>query len=121
MKRHSFINAFRYAGRGLIWAVLQERSLRLEIGALIIVAGLGSLLNITLGQWLLVFGIALAVIVTELINSSIEALADTVHPEFNENIGHAKDIAAGAVLLVSLAALVIGYLVFVPSLLNLVY
>ncbi len=59
------------------------------------------------------FAIAL-VWVTEALNTAIEFLADAAVPDPHSLIKHAKDVAAGAVLLASVAATVIGALVFLP-------
>ena len=117
----SLVDAFRYALRGLVWAVVSERSVRLELLVLAVVIALGLALQLSASGWALVAAAAVAVLVTELINSSIEALADAVHPQHHDGIARAKDIAAGAVLLVSLAAVVVGLAVLGPPLLNLVY
>ena len=48
------------------------------------------------------------VLVAELLNSALETLADHLHPEQHPEVGAAKDIAAGAVLVASAVALVVG-------------
>lgn len=48
---------------------------------------------------LLFLGLGYAlVLITELQNSSIEAALDRIHPDWDEEVGHSKDMAAGAVL-----------------------
>ena len=49
------------------------------------------------------------------VNSSIEALADLVSPEYNEAIKRTKDLAAGAVLLMAIAAAIVGFIIFIPK------
>ena len=117
----SVLDAFRYALRGLVWAFVSERSLRIALFILAVVVALGLVLQLSASGWALVAAASVAVLVVELINSSIEALADVVHPQQHDGIAHAKDIAAGAVLLVSLAAVVVGVVVLGPPLVNLVY
>ena len=48
------------------------------------------------------------VLVTELVNSALETLIDHVHPDQHPEIGAAKDIAAGAVLVSSLVSLAVA-------------
>ena len=50
------------------------------------------------------------VLAGELINSSIEALADHLHPQQHPAIGRVKDLAAGMVLVTSIAAMIVGLL-----------
>ena len=52
----------------------------------------------------------------ELMNTAVEAVVDLVSPEFNPLAKVAKDTAAAAVLAASLAASVVGLLVFGPPL-----
>ena len=56
------------------------------------------------------------VLAAEAINSSIEALADLVSPEYNEAIKRTKDLAAGAVLILAITAAIVGFIVFIPKL-----
>ena len=63
---------------------------------------------------ILIFAITL-VLVLEMLNSSLELLSDVLHPEYSQAIKSSKDIAAGAVLLASIAAVAIGLLVFIPA------
>jgi diacylglycerol kinase len=53
-------------------------------------------------------------------NTAIERLSDAVTVEPNENIGYAKDVAAGAVLMAAIIAVVIGLTIFLPRLIALI-
>ncbi|GHU80698.1 hypothetical protein FACS1894145_7330 [Bacteroidia bacterium] len=55
------------------------------------------------------------VFAAEAMNTSIEILADVVSPERHPQIKLVKDIAAGAVLLTTIAAVVVGFIVFLPK------
>lgn len=57
-----------------------------------------------------------SVLAAEAVNSAIEALADVISPDYNEAIGRAKDMAAGAVLMLAVAAATIGLIIFIPKL-----
>ncbi len=64
---------------------------------------------------LLVVTIAL-VIVAELINTAIEMLADVMHPRLSRSVQILKDVSAAAVLVCSIAAVIVGVLLFYPAL-----
>jgi diacylglycerol kinase (ATP) len=49
------------------------------------------------------------------INTAIEVLADKLHPGFDPEIGKVKDVAAGAVLIASIVAAIIGFIIFAPK------
>jgi diacylglycerol kinase len=61
-----------------------------------------------------------AVFLTELLNSSIESLADLIDPEWNELIMRTKDYSAAAVLISAIVAIVVGGLIFIPKFLDLI-
>jgi diacylglycerol kinase (ATP) len=52
--------------------------------------------------------------VGETINTAVEYVCDVVSPDYNHAVKHAKDIAAGGVLIAAIASLVIGALTFWP-------
>lgn len=56
----------------------------------------------------------------EAANTAVELLADAVHPEPHPLIGRAKDVGAGAVLFASIAAAIVGLIVFLPKLVAMV-
>ncbi|MCS6786646.1 MAG: diacylglycerol kinase family protein [Thiobacillaceae bacterium] len=115
-QRRGLAQAFVCAGRGIALAARQRNfRIHLTIAGAVVLAGLG--LRITAVEWALVilcFGLVLGL---EAANSALEALADRLHPAHDRMIGQAKDLAAGAVLLASLAAAVVGLIVFLPRLL----
>jgi len=50
-------------------------------------------------EWLFIGLCWTLILITELQNSALEEALNRIHPELHENIGHSKDMAAGAVLL----------------------
>ncbi len=87
--------------------------IHLTTAILVLIAGF--ILELTVTEWCLV-GFAIGfVMVTEIINTAIEFLTDIVSPGYHEKAGEVKDIAAGAVLLASITAVVIGLVVFLPK------
>lgn len=85
---------------------------RIHLAATLGVLVFGVWLDVSRADWLaLVLAMAM-VWVSEAINTAIEAVVDLASPALHPLAGKAKDVAAGAVLLASLAALVIGVLVF---------
>lgn len=84
----------------------------------VLALGLGALLCLRPLEWALVLGAIGLVLTSETMNSAIEALSDILGKRREKRIGRVKDLAAGAVLLSSLTALLIGVLVFVPHLIE---
>ena len=106
--------SFRFAFLGLRYLLSSEHNARLHLAATAAVVVLGIVSGVSLDEWRwLAFAIAL-VWVAEAFNTAVERLGDAVGLEHNSNIGHAKDVAATAVMLASLASALIGLSVFIP-------
>jgi len=110
------IASFGYAFEGLAVMLRTQPNAWIHSAASVVVVAAGLWVGLDARDWaLLVVAIAL-VWVTEALNTAIEFLADAAVPDPHSLIKHAKDVAAGAVLLASIAAVVIGALVFLPRL-----
>ena len=115
MKGHAFTQRLGYAMAGLRAAWRMEKSLRIHVAATALVVSLLMLTRAPALWWALIALTIGAVMASELLNTALEALADHLHPQQHPAIGLSKDIAAGAVLLSSLAALVVGAAFFVDE------
>ena len=98
------VRAFGYSLRGLGAAWRHEAAFRQEtvLAAILIPLGLG--LGDDAMERLLLAGAPVLVLVVELLNSAIEALADAISTEHHPLLGRAKDIGSAAVLLALLLA-----------------
>ena len=117
MKSPGFKESFAFALKGIKVAWKQERNFRAQvaIAALVVIASF--LLAPPLSHVLVVIAMIGLVMTAELMNTAFEELCDKFYPEHDPHIGRIKDLAAGAVLVASLAAAVVGFVVFVPALL----
>jgi len=107
--------SFADAGRG-VRALVAEPNAKIQLAAALAASALGLWLGLAARDWaLIVLAIGL-VLAAEALNTAIEALCDRVAPERHPLVGKAKDLAAGAVLLASLAAAALGLLVLGPPL-----
>jgi diacylglycerol kinase len=79
---------------------------------------LGVWLQLDAVRWCVLVLVIAAVLVGETINTAIEALVDLVSPDYHEQAKIAKDVSAGAVLILSVAAVVVGLLLLAPPLLR---
>jgi diacylglycerol kinase (ATP) len=114
MKRlHRLGRSFLFAGEGVVWAWRHQPNLRIEL----IVGALALAMAFALGaDPVPIVLISILVIALELLNSAIEAVVDLASPDIHPLAKRAKDVAAGAVLLASLAAVLVGLLVLGPPL-----
>lgn len=103
--------SFNCAIEGFLWAVRTQRHMRYHCVVAVGVLLAGLIFKVSALEFiLLVFGIVL-VLFAELINTACEALVDLVSPGFHPLARRVKDVAAGAVLLVSVGAAIMGYLI----------
>ena len=112
------LRSFKFAGNGIRLLIAHEHNAWIHCFAAVCVTIAGWLIGLSSIEWIaIVFAIAM-VLAAEAVNSSIEALADLVSPDYNEAIKRTKDLAAGAVLILAIAAAIVGLLIFIPKFLN---
>jgi undecaprenol kinase len=109
-KNAPFRRQLGFALAGIVRTARREKSFRTQLtlaaaGAAIVAAARPALV------WVAMFVLAAAqVLALELVNAALEAALDRLHPEAHPAIGAAKDAAAGAVLVASVAAAAVGAL-----------
>ncbi len=103
------IKATKYSLQGFKAAIKHEAAIRQELALLIVLTPVCLLLDVTNIEKILMIGSLFIVLITELLNSAVEAVVDRVGTEFHELSGRAKDIGSAAVFVaLSNAALVWG-------------
>ena len=111
MKR-SIIDSFNYAVSGIILSIKTEKNMLIHYIIAVSVLGLSLLFDFTRVEFLiLLFAISL-VLTLEMINTAIEKTVDMITKEYHPYARIAKDISAGAVLIASVNAVIVGYLLF---------
>lgn len=117
-RNKTFMQAIRHAMHGVAAVVRGEPNIRRQIiiavGAILV----ASMLQVSFERMVILLLIIAVVLSTEMMNSALEKLADACLPQYNEAIRLAKDIAAGAVLIVSVAAVLGGIIIFLSQLLT---
>jgi len=106
------MNSFLCAFRGIGYTIKTEAHMRVHLVFTYYVIVAGLILHLRATEWaaaLLCIGTVTAL---ECVNTSIERLCDTVHPEKARGIRIAKDVAAGAVLCAAIASAAVGCLLF---------
>jgi diacylglycerol kinase len=107
--------SFRFALNGIISLLKYEHNSRIHLLAAVVAIITGILMKIGYYEWSLLAIVIGLVFLTELLNSSLESLADIIDPEWNERIMKAKDYSAAAVLISSIIAIVVGGFIFIPK------
>ena len=117
----SLTKSFRYALEGFSHAFKFNRNFRIAslIGAIVI--GLGLYLQITNFEMIILVVTVLVVLLSEMMNTSIEEVVNLVTNEHRKEARIAKDVAAGMVLVAVLGSVIFGFLIFIPYILKLFY
>lgn len=106
------LKSFGCAIRGFVGAVCSEGHLRFHLVAAVYVLIFSSFYDFSAAQMAVLILLIAAVIASELFNTALENACDAVTDERNEFIMRAKDISAGAVLILSIAAAAIAVIFF---------
>jgi diacylglycerol kinase (ATP) len=114
----SLLESFNYAFEGVIHVLRTQRNMRIHFG--IAAAVLIAAVALGVGRIeLIALLIAISfVLIAEMINSALEAGIDVATTSFDPLAKLAKDIAAGAVLIATVNAVAVGYLVFSDAVFN---
>jgi diacylglycerol kinase len=116
--RSGFWQSFSFAGQGAWYAVRTQRNMRVQLAAALAAVVAGLILRIGAADWACILAVIGLVLTAEALNTVIEALVDLCSPGFHPLAKVAKDVAAGAVLISSSAAVGVAIAVFLPRLLR---
>lgn len=114
-KKRAFIGGFDHAAEGVVRAVRTQRNMRFHALAAVAVVAASLLFRVSLVEFAVLFFAITLVLVVELVNTAVEALVDLASPNFHPLAKIAKDAAAGAVLVASIGAAVVGVVIFIPK------
>ncbi len=118
-KKESFlinrIRSVKYAFQGAWILISTEASIKVQVGIGIVMTIIGFFCHLSPTEWALQtlsIGLILAI---EGLNTAIEEIADFIHPEYHPKIGLIKDISAGAVFIIAMAAFIVGIIIYFPK------
>ena len=114
MDWRKFIFSFRYAIEGVLTA-LGEQNMRVHLFSAIVVVVAGLLTGLSVLEWCVIVVVIGLVIAVEMLNTALERVVDLASPDIHPLAKQAKDIAAGAVLVIAVMSVIIGLLIFLPK------
>jgi diacylglycerol kinase len=106
--------SFSYALQGILFMLKTQHNAWLHFVATVLVTGFGLYFRVKADDWRWLIVAIVMVWVAEAFNTAVEYVCDVVSPGYSELVKHAKDIAAGAVLIAAFGAMLIGILTFAP-------
>ncbi|NMC55729.1 MAG: phosphatase PAP2 family protein [Eubacteriaceae bacterium] len=117
----SLISSFRCAFNGIKISFESGRNIIVHYIIALIVILLGIFLKISSKEWVICVMLFGLVISAEMINTAVETIVDLITQDINPLAKRAKDISAGAVLVLAIAAAVVGLIIFIPKIYNLIF
>ncbi|MHB1148488.1 MAG: diacylglycerol kinase [Lutibacter sp.] len=109
------IKSIKYAAKGFWILITSEHSIIAQVLIAGIMTVIGFLMQISATEWLFQIMALGLILVAESLNTAIEKMVDFNHPEYHKQIGHIKDISAGAVFFAAIIAVIIGLIIYVPK------
>jgi diacylglycerol kinase (ATP) len=113
MRKHTI--SIKNALRGLIWAVRTQPNYKIHIPLSVLAVIGGFAYKISYYEFLTIFTLIFIGLAIETINTAFEETNDAIDLARRPDIGLAKDIAAGAMLVFSIGAFIIACIIFVPK------
>lgn len=117
-KRYPLYQSISFAFKGIFKAIKKERNLKIHLGAGSLAVLLGITLKISSLEWLVIIITIAIVIGGEIFNSSIEAVCDLIRFKLKLSYYETywiRNFSAGAVMVLALGALIIGFIIFWPK------
>lgn len=119
MPKESFlvnrIKSVGFALRGALLLIRTEASIKVQVFIAIVMTAAGFFFEISATEWCIQILTIAVIMGVEGLNTGIEKVSDYIQPEFDKKIGFIKDISAGAVMIVSIAATIIGSIIYLPK------
>lgn len=104
-----------FALRGALLLIRTEASIKVQVFIAIVMTAAGFYFEISATEWCIQILTIAVIMGIEGLNTGIEKVSDYIQPEFDNKIGFIKDISAGAVMIVSIAATIIGFIIYLPK------
>ena len=121
-KNRDLVSSLEFALTGILNAFKEERNMRKHAATALVVILAGFVFQVSRIEWLFLLMSIFLVVAFEIMNSAIENVVDLAsHYHFSMLAKKAKDMAAGAVLVVSLFAAVTGALIFLPRIWDILF
>lgn len=112
------VESFGFAFKGLRYLLVTQHNARIHLVATILVIAAAFYFQLAAAEWILLLIVVGMVWAAEAINTALELTIDLVSPKKHPLAGHAKDVAAAAVLITAVIAALVGVILFAPHVIN---
>lgn len=118
---HRHTVSFKHAFDGLIWALKTQPNYKIHLTLAFLSVTAGMYFGISDIEFIIIFALIFVGLAIETFNTALEKTCDAISTSYNKDIGIAKDVSAGAMLMFAVGATVVALLIFLPRLLDLLY
>lgn len=115
------LRSFRFAGQGILDLFRFENNAKVHLLVAILVVGTGFVLSLSPVEWAIILTQIGLVWAAEAFNTAIEKLCDFVSPGLHPQIKAIKDLSSGAVLILTIVAVLVGLIILGGHLLTFIY
>lgn len=119
IKLRRLLQSFKYAGKGIYYAVKEEQNMKIHIVLSFLVIIFGIILKISAYEAVALVIVISFVIAMEMVNTVLERVMDIIKPRMHPYAKHVKDMLAAVVLIGAMASALVGLIIFVPKILEL--
>ena len=112
LKKGSFIDAWKNAFHGIIYAVTSQGNVRKQLVIAVFVLFISLLFNLTRAEFLCLMFTIILIIVAEMFNTAVETVVDLYTDLYHPKAKIAKDVAAGGVVITAINSLIVAYFLF---------
>ena len=106
------LESFKWAISGILFAVRTERNFRIHLVAIVYVLFFSSFYALTKTEYIVLVILFAGVTAMEMVNTAVEHVVDLIRKKQHVDAKIAKDVSAGAVLIMAIGAAVIGVFLF---------
>jgi diacylglycerol kinase len=118
-KKQSQIQSFKVAFNGIRILVCEHLHFQIHLLFTVLAITSCAFFQVSKGEWITVLLLIVLVLSAEALNSCLEYICDLVSPSYHPLVKKIKDISAGMVLMLAIAAIIIGCVIFIPYVLEL--
>lgn len=115
------VSNFKYALIGLAHILKSERNARIHLLVAVVVSIAALVLDLPATEMVAVFFAIMTVFIAEIFNTVTEKTLDLLHPGESPKVALIKDMAAGAVLVTAVGAAIMGFVIFSPYVLDIIW
>ena len=117
-KNVNFFKSLSFAINGIKYCFKMEKHYKFHIFAFILIMILSFLLKLSSIEFIFIIAVSFLVIITEMLNTCVEVIVDMINKDYNVLAMYAKDLGAGAVLISSILAVIVGLIMFIPKIMR---